>query len=284
MEKIITITLLVSVLGLSLHLSSGTVIHTVTEYKKAVNLSCDTSSLIDKAQQVWSFNGAQLTVPDDSKYYSLNPDSYTLTIKKIDPSSVGTYSCALGPNDNMTFIIHVKAFVQQFDKPRNVIEGDPMSLECKSYGVPTPTAVWKRGDTELTPEGSAGNLALKDTTGSMSGTSLKFPIIANGTLRIEKMEADASGNYTCFVTNKVGEDGETIEVTTNVLVNVKDKYAALWPFLGICAEVAILCTIILIYEKRRAKRIEEEERQEEAAHLNANNETKTGNDDVRQRK
>lgn len=32
-----------------------------------------------------------------------------------------------------------------------------------------------------------------------------------------------------------------------------DKLAALWPFLGICAEVVILCAIILIYEKKRNK-------------------------------
>ena len=32
-----------------------------------------------------------------------------------------------------------------------------------------------------------------------------------------------------------------------------DKLAALWPFLGIVAEVIILCTIIFIYEKRRGK-------------------------------
>lgn len=41
--------------------------------------------------------------------------------------------------------------------------------------------------------------------------------------------------------------------------NVADKLAALWPFLGICAEVAILCTIIFIYEKRRTKRMQQEE-------------------------
>jgi len=29
--------------------------------------------------------------------------------------------------------------------------------------------------------------------------------------------------------------------------------AALWPFLGIVAEVVVLCTIILIYEKKRNK-------------------------------
>ena len=37
------------------------------------------------------------------------------------------------------------------------------------------------------------------------------------------------------------------------LVRIKGKLAALWPFLGICAEVFILCAIILIYEKRRNK-------------------------------
>ena len=48
---------------------------------------------------------------------------------------------------------------------------------------------------------------------------------------------------------------------------VSDKLAALWPFLGICAEVTILCIIIFIYEKRRAKKMEEEDAPEEAGHL-----------------
>lgn len=34
---------------------------------------------------------------------------------------------------------------------------------------------------------------------------------------------------------------------------ITDKFAALWPFLGICAEVIILCAIIIIYEKKRNK-------------------------------
>lgn len=42
----------------------------------------------------------------------------------------------------------------------------------------------------------------------------------------------------------------------NILINdhiITDKYAALWPFLGICAEVFVLCAIILVYEKKRNK-------------------------------
>lgn len=70
------------------------------------------------------------------------------------------------------------------------------------------------------------------------------------------------GSYKCIGTNdameaepiKEGEEykGEDKEESIGTL-RVKDKLAALWPFLGICAEVFILCTIILIYEKRRNK-------------------------------
>ncbi|KAK9497811.1 hypothetical protein O3M35_003731 [Rhynocoris fuscipes] len=33
----------------------------------------------------------------------------------------------------------------------------------------------------------------------------------------------------------------------------RDKFAALWPFIGICAEVVVLCAIIFIYERKRNK-------------------------------
>jgi hypothetical protein len=57
------------------------------------------------------------------------------------------------------------------------------------------------------------------------------------------------GYFTCEGTNKYMNDTASSEG----YVRVKDKLAALWPFLGICAEVFVLCAIILIYEKRRNK-------------------------------
>ena len=48
-----------------------------------------------------------------------------------------------------------------------------------------------------------------------------------------------------------------------VLLFISGKYAALWPFLGICAEVIILCVIIFIYERRRAAKLAKEDAKEE---------------------
>jgi len=43
-----------------------------------------------------------------------------------------------------------------------------------------------------------------------------------------------------------------------------DKFAALWPFIGICAEVFILCAVIFLYERKQAKQLEKEVEKEEA--------------------
>lgn len=53
------------------------------------------------------------------------------------------------------------------------------------------------------------------------------------------------GTYVCNATNAQGTTRETISL------RVRSRMAALWPFLGIVAEVLVLVTIIFIYEKRR---------------------------------
>ena len=44
---------------------------------------------------------------------------------------------------------------------------------------------------------------------------------------------------------------------------ISDKFAALWPFIGICAEVIVLCVIIFLYERKQAKQLEKEVEKEE---------------------
>lgn len=65
-------------------------------------------------------------------------------------------------------------------------------------------------------------------------------------LRILKLSIEEdTGDYHCNATNSDGFGGAMVNL------RVRSRLAALWPFLGIVAEVLILVTIIFIYEKRR---------------------------------
>lgn len=48
---------------------------------------------------------------------------------------------------------------------------------------------------------------------------------------------------------------------------VTGKFAALWPFLGICAEVLILSVIVLLYERKNTKKSEKEVEKEETVFM-----------------
>lgn len=70
--------------------------------------------------------------------------------------------------------------------------------------------------------------------------------VAGAELQLDEARRGDAGAYSC-----APADAEAVGAST--VLRVKDMYAALWPFLGICAEVFVLCAIILVYEKRRTK-------------------------------
>lgn len=224
---------------------------------------------LNASNPIWKKDNA--TIEDNKKGYQIIHENKTLIIKKIDHEHMGVYECTDGKHQISFITVFVPAFVKPFENSKNMIEDDPLQLECRGYGFPIPVVEWYK-ETELRTADDV-RITLKDTKKESDSS-----VMINGTIRIKGMAFEDAGNYTCVARNEHGASNSTI------VVNVKDKLAALWPFLGICAEVAILCAIIFIYEKRRAKKMQEEDRAtEEAERLNANNETK-GNDEVRQRK
>lgn len=73
----------------------------------------------------------------------------------------------------------------------------------------------------------------------------------NDVLIMEAVTKKERGTFVCRGHQR--EINRDTEAISESYVRVKDKLAALWPFIGICSEVFILCAIILIYEKRRVK-------------------------------
>ncbi|KAB0394138.1 hypothetical protein E2I00_016084, partial [Balaenoptera physalus] len=77
----------------------------------------------------------------------------------------------------------------------------------------------------------------------------KFFVVSSETrteLHIPNLDLSSDpGKYVCNGTNSEGA-GQAV-----ITLRVRNRFAALWPFLGIVAEVLVLVTIIFIYEKRR---------------------------------
>jgi len=105
------------------------------------------------------------------------------------------------------------------------------------------------------------------------------------TLKISKTFKEDRKIYICQATLKnVEEDIENCAESkecdeTQTVVRVKDPLAAVWPFIGIVAEVVLLCIIIFFCEKSKS---EDKEEYDEGA--NGSNNVSSSNSNIRQRK
>jgi hypothetical protein len=94
------------------------------------------------------------------------------------------------------------------------------------------------------------------------GEKITITSSTNSTIiKINPVDVSHKGIISCVATNKFGSNHSEFNL------RVKDTLAALWPFLGIVAEVLILCVIILIYEKKCHKKPKNELDNEQTENL-----------------
>ncbi|GAU93667.1 hypothetical protein RvY_05569 [Ramazzottius varieornatus] len=174
-------------------------------------------------------------------------------------------------------------------KSKGVTEGQPLSLTCVVSGADENPILWSRvsekgkevlveNRTTVLAENGTVVLFLDGTTVLLeNGTKVIYENDTNSRWYITRDEAyedenesreqqertsiltfnsvadEDRGFYDCKASNQHGANNRTIEV------KVKDKLAALWPFLGILGLVVILSAITWFHERRRKPRVNEEE-------------------------
>ncbi|XP_075681572.1 basigin isoform X2 [Rhinoderma darwinii] len=163
----------------------------------------------------------------------------TYNITEVNVESSGQYTCKFLMVPDLTAVIDVTVppHVLAYKKTEHSNEGDTGVMTCKSNSYPLVEQwMWYRSS----EDGGVQPI--------VNGTERYF-IKSTGNkteLRIHQLDIEKDqGDYICNGSNVLGSQGATVSL------RVRSRLAALWPFLGIVAEVLILVTIIFIYEKRR---------------------------------
>lgn len=240
---------------------------------KAVTLGCNITKEGDY-ELSWAKDGKNVSDVESLKdRFRIIKEERKFIISRALESDAGTYTCSV-PVLNASRSINVVAnVIVKFESTEigktNMVEGEPLTLHCLAYGS-NPRITWTVGNTTLTT-GTEHIKLEEDEKG-----------VENARLTISAVTMDDYTDYTCEGRNNATDvSGRPGQAT--LTVRIRGKYAALYVFVGIIAEVVILCVIILICERRRNKtEIEESDTdQSPDQHKNGHN----GNaSELRQRK
>lgn len=83
---------------------------------------------------------------------------------------------------------------------KNLVQGDPLVLECNIWGWPHPVVSWRFNHTEL----NTNDTRIKILANSHG--------VANAKLRLENVDYPDGGDYECVGTNDAHENSSTITV------------------------------------------------------------------------
>lgn len=163
----------------------------------------------------------------------------SVTVAKPTKEDAGVYECEHG-GDKGTINVHYKVTLKMDDSQTTAssawVEGKEVRLTVLVTGLPPPTLNWTKGRVPLKVD-SRVKLAV-------------YQGVKDAMLMFSPIMMSDEGAYTCLAENKDAQGIALDKETFNYTITVKGKYAALFPFLGICAEVLVLCTIIYVFERK----------------------------------
>lgn len=210
---------------------------------KALTLGCNITKEGDY-ELSWSKDGENVSEIESLRdRYKIIKEERKFIISRALEADAGSYTCSVRAlNASRTFNVVANVIVK-FESTEigktNMVEGEPLSLHCVAFGT-NPKITWTVGNTTLST--STDRILLEEDDKG----------VENARLTIQSVLLSDYTDYTCEARNNATDvTGKPAQVT--ITVRIRGKYAALYVFLGIIAEVVILCAIILICERRRNK-------------------------------
>ncbi|XP_063699172.1 uncharacterized protein LOC134829827 [Culicoides brevitarsis] len=179
-------------------------------------------------------------------HYKLKHEA--LRIEKAVSSDAGVYFCEIpdetATKETFTVIANVKAVINE---QYYFVDTETLNITCAVDGT-DPVITWR-----------VANFTITESTG-------KFVVERNlkkkyGRLLVKNVKTNDTNVYWCVVQNRATELlGIDRQVATKV--HIWQQYVILWPYIGVCFEVAILCAGIWYYEQK-CKKAEMEDDTEE---------------------
>ncbi|NXE84065.1 EMB protein, partial [Cochlearius cochlearius] len=201
-----------------------------------VELSCrlDNYPHLKSLQVTWKRGNETI------RHINKTENSWCIQLKISDSSKMGTYSCILKGEEEISAVFHLQPTIEGKEKPIVSYEGDTAVLVCKSTGYAPIAWTWYmiNGSEEI-----AINSSLLEDKYVINRTS------ANAThLKILKLTKEDDGVYLCEAAFELGRSKGKLKL------RVLSLMVPLKPFVAIVSEVLILVTIVFFYEMYSKKR------------------------------
>jgi len=268
---------------------------------RPIKLKCE------EQQGKWTLTNNDTTtdVEADDENYQLEEGA--LKILNIKESQIGVYNCEVEGSVLKSYELSTSLKIKKFPKSVSVNDGLNRELTC-TFNSPIDQKVvfnWFRMEEGETDDLKREKLcSLKgsvcsdeDVFETLSEPPAEFRKRAEieegmddgiqmSTLTITKSQLADRKVYICQAKLEKAEEIEDCEASkecdeSEVLLRVKDPLAALYPFVGIVAEVIILCIIIFFCEKNKSQ---DKEDYEEASGNGNGSTVASSNSNIRQRK
>ncbi|XP_053542916.1 hemicentin-1 isoform X1 [Ictalurus punctatus] len=142
------------------------------------------------------------TLVSSGPYASIRRDG-SLHIERVSVQDEGQYTCvaenvAGASNRTTTVHVYVMPTIQHGPQVFSTIEGTPISLPCRTHGIPKPDITWAKHGEPL--DLSSGAFSLEE----------------DGSLHIASPGGNESGEFVCTATNAAGYSSRKVQLTVYV--------------------------------------------------------------------